>query len=96
MPGAWLAAGMHSNEARSTKIAVVTGASSGIGRQAAIRIADAFARQVTETIGERWDRTTFDHLVNNAGFGQMAMLEDTTTEELFDQFHRVILKGPTS
>jgi NAD(P)-dependent dehydrogenase (short-subunit alcohol dehydrogenase family) len=31
--------------------------------------------------------------VNNAGFGQMAMSEDTS-EELFDAYMRVILKGP--
>ena len=41
----------------------------------------------------RWQRSSFDYLVNNAGFGQMSMFADTT-EELFDRFHRVILKGP--
>jgi NAD(P)-dependent dehydrogenase (short-subunit alcohol dehydrogenase family) len=120
-----------------TKIAVVTGASSGIGQGAAVRIAErgtavvltynanregaadtvatierqggtavalpldvgrsetfpAFAEALAGEIAARWDRTTFDFLVNNAGFGQMAMFEDTT-EELFDAFHRVILKGP--
>jgi NAD(P)-dependent dehydrogenase (short-subunit alcohol dehydrogenase family) len=119
------------------KIAIVTGASSGIGRHAAIRVAergagviltynanpegaeetvatieerggtavalqldvgdsatfDAFARRVGAEIAHRWRRASFDYLVNNAGFGQMAMLEDTA-EELYDQFHRVILKGP--
>jgi len=34
-----------------------------------------------------------DYLVNNAGFGQMAMFADTS-EELYDTFARVILKGP--
>jgi NAD(P)-dependent dehydrogenase (short-subunit alcohol dehydrogenase family) len=119
------------------KIAVVTGGSSGIGRHAAIRIAergagviltynttadgaeetvttiegrggaavalpldvghsetfDDFARRVAGELGGRWQRTSFDYLVNNAGFGQMAMFADTT-EELYDRFHRVILKGP--
>ena len=42
---------------------------------------------------DRWQRTSFDYLVNNAGFGQMSMFADTT-EELYDRFHRVILKGP--
>ena len=128
---------MPSNESTDNKIAVVTGASSGIGRHAAIRIAergagviatystnpdgaretvatiedrggsgvaiqldvgdiqtfDAFARRVAAEITDRWQRSSFDYLVNNAGFGQMAMFVDTT-EELYDRFHRVILKGP--
>jgi|SRR4051812_43029822 NAD(P)-dependent dehydrogenase (short-subunit alcohol dehydrogenase family) len=119
------------------KIAVVTGASSGIGRAAAIRIAERgasvivtynsnadgardtvavierdggsavalpldvgdsttferFAESVAREIRARWERDTLDYLVNNAGFGQMAMFADTS-EDLFDRFHRVILKGP--
>ena len=61
-----------------------------VGRSASF--AD-FAEQVVHELDARWQRTTFDYLVNNAGFGQMAMFEDTT-EELFDEFFRVILKGP--
>jgi NAD(P)-dependent dehydrogenase (short-subunit alcohol dehydrogenase family) len=53
----------------------------------------AFADRVATELYHRWDRTTFDFLVNNAGFGQRAMFEETT-EELYDQYHRVILKGP--
>jgi NAD(P)-dependent dehydrogenase (short-subunit alcohol dehydrogenase family) len=53
----------------------------------------AFVDRVATELRHRWNRTTFDFLVNNAGFGQMAMFEETT-EELYDQFHRVILKGP--
>jgi NAD(P)-dependent dehydrogenase (short-subunit alcohol dehydrogenase family) len=118
-------------------VAIVTGASSGIGRSAAARIAErgtgvvltyhgnpdgareavaaiearggsavavpldvgrsetfaAFAARVAGEIGDRWQRDTFDHLVNNAGFGGMSMFEDTT-EELYERFHRVILRGP--
>jgi NAD(P)-dependent dehydrogenase (short-subunit alcohol dehydrogenase family) len=128
---------MTTNEAPNAKIAVVTGASSGIGRHAAIRIAergarvvltyngnadgaaetvaaiedgggeavalrldvgagetfDAFVAQATGEMQARWGRSTVDSLVNNAGFGQMALIEDTT-EELFDAFYRVLLKGP--
>ena len=54
---------------------------------------DAFAQRVAAALSDRWQRSTFDYLVNNAGFGQMSMFADTT-EELYDQFHRVILKGP--
>jgi NAD(P)-dependent dehydrogenase (short-subunit alcohol dehydrogenase family) len=54
---------------------------------------EAFAARVAAEIADRWRRTSFDYLVNNAGFGQMSMFGDTT-EELYDRFHRVILKGP--
>ena len=54
---------------------------------------DAFVVRVRDVIAERWQRDSFDHLVNNAGFGQSAMFADTT-EELYDQFQRVLLKGP--
>jgi NAD(P)-dependent dehydrogenase (short-subunit alcohol dehydrogenase family) len=53
----------------------------------------AFAQRVAAEINDRWQRTSFDYLVNNAGFGQMSMFVDTT-EELYDRFHRVTLKGP--
>ena len=120
-----------------TKIAIITGGSSGMGRHAAIRIAErgagviltynsspagaqetvaaieerggtavalqldvgdsatfeAFVERVAAELGDRWRRTSFDYLVNNAGFGGMSMFADTT-EEVYDRFHRVILKGP--
>ncbi|WP_329139736.1 SDR family oxidoreductase [Streptomyces sp. NBC_01476] len=118
-------------------IAIVTGASSGIGQGAAIELAKrgfgviltygrnkegglrtvaeieelggkavalpldvglshtfpAFRQEVTRALDETWGATHFTSLVNNAGFGRMSMFEDTS-EELFDEFMRVILKGP--
>jgi NAD(P)-dependent dehydrogenase (short-subunit alcohol dehydrogenase family) len=52
----------------------------------------AFRRAVEQAL-DAWGARTITGLVNNAGFGQMAMFEDTT-EELLDRFYRVILKGP--
>jgi NAD(P)-dependent dehydrogenase (short-subunit alcohol dehydrogenase family) len=120
------------------KIAIVTGASSGIGRSAALRIAErgagiiltynsnadgareavaaieeqggeavalpldvsrsetfaGFAELVAQTLAERWDRTTFDHLVNNAGAGHLPTPFADTSEDMYDLIHRVILRGP--
>ncbi|RCG33005.1 SDR family NAD(P)-dependent oxidoreductase [Sphaerisporangium album] len=119
------------------QVAIVTGASSGIGQSAAIQIArrgtgviltyqnneagaldtvamiekdggtavalplavgrsetfPAFRESVVAVLRDIWQRDTFDFLVNNAGFGQMAMFDDTT-EEMFDTLMRVLLKGP--
>jgi NAD(P)-dependent dehydrogenase (short-subunit alcohol dehydrogenase family) len=118
-------------------IAIVTGASSGIGQSAAVQLArrgtgviltyhgneagardtvamidkeggaavalpldvgdtaafPAFRESVAAALRETWRRDTFDFLVNNAGFGQMAMFADTT-EDMFDTLMRVLLKGP--
>jgi NAD(P)-dependent dehydrogenase (short-subunit alcohol dehydrogenase family) len=54
---------------------------------------DAFAQRVAAELTDRWQRSSFDYLVNNSGFGQMSMFADTT-EDLYDRFHRVTLKGP--
>ncbi|MFJ5157145.1 SDR family NAD(P)-dependent oxidoreductase [Streptomyces sp. NPDC088353] len=119
------------------KVAIVTGASSGIGRSAAIEIAErgngviltyganarggqetaaiieerggtavalsldvgetgtfaAFRDTVSGVLRDTWQRGTFDYLVNNAGFSQTSLIEDTT-EDTFDRLMRVLLKGP--
>ncbi|POM22570.1 3-oxoacyl-[acyl-carrier-protein] reductase FabG [Actinomadura rubteroloni] len=53
----------------------------------------AFRQSLEQTLTETWGATTITGLVNNAGFGQMSMFEDTP-EELLDRFYRVLLKGP--
>ena len=119
-----------------TKIALVTGASRGLGRNAAISIArhggdvivtyrsgEADARSVVreiEALGRKavalrldvgdvssipsfveqvrgalrgtFGRTSFDHLVNNAGHGEMAPFAETT-EAQFDALFNVHVKG---
>ncbi|MDG4796306.1 SDR family oxidoreductase [Micromonospora sp. WMMD1082] len=121
----------------SMRVAIVIGASSGIGQSAAIQLAKrgtgvvltysgnqagaqetlaaiekeggtavalrldigrsdtfpAFRERIVAVLRDTWQRDTFDYLVNNAGFGGGAMFEETT-EELFDRFVRVLLKGP--
>jgi NAD(P)-dependent dehydrogenase (short-subunit alcohol dehydrogenase family) len=119
-----------------TKIAIVTGASRGLGRNTALSIArhgsdvivtyqsrgeDAeavvaeikalgrkaialqldtgkiagfapFAEQLQKALREIWQRETFDHLVNNAGHGDYALIEQTS-EEQFDGLVNVHFKG---
>ncbi len=118
------------------KIALVTGASRGLGRNTALSIArhggdvvvtyrsrgeDAqaavaeiaamgrkaaalqldtgniagfapFADQLRTVLRETWQRETFDHLVNNAGHGIYATI-DQTTEAQFDDLVDVHFKG---
>ncbi|MEW2290860.1 SDR family oxidoreductase [Streptomyces sp. NPDC047841] len=119
------------------KVAVVTGASSGIGQSAAVQIArrgpgviltynsneqgvkdtvreieqsggtavalrldigdtagfPAFREAVTGALRETFQRDSFDHLVNNAGFAGMAMIEEATEQE-FDKLTDGLFKGP--
>ena len=118
-------------------VAVVTGASAGIGRGAAIEIArrgmrvvvtynsraqegeetvrliraiggdavalrldiahsehfPAFREQLAEAVRTAWGARTIRALVNNAGFGGGFPFTEMT-EDAFDQYYRVLLKGP--
>jgi NAD(P)-dependent dehydrogenase (short-subunit alcohol dehydrogenase family) len=118
------------------KIAIVTGASRGIGRNTALNIArhggdvivtyqsrqdealavvaeiqamgrmakalqldtgdiasfPAFSERLAVALDEVWQRRTFDHLVNNAGHGDMALIAETT-EAQFDKLVDVHFKG---
>jgi NAD(P)-dependent dehydrogenase (short-subunit alcohol dehydrogenase family) len=119
-----------------TSIAIVTGASRGLGRNTALSIArhggdvivtyqsreeDAqavvaeiaamgriaiafrldtgnvasfpdFAARLRSVLRNTWQRDTFDHLVNNAGHGDHASIEQTT-EAQFDRLVDVHFKG---
>jgi NAD(P)-dependent dehydrogenase (short-subunit alcohol dehydrogenase family) len=52
-----------------------------------------FRESVESALTNHFTGAKLSGIVNNAGFGQMSMFEDTD-EELFDKFFRVILKGP--
>ncbi|MFA6229754.1 MAG: SDR family oxidoreductase [Rhodanobacter sp.] len=54
---------------------------------------DAFASQVREVLSSHWQRTHFNHLVNNAGSGLHVPFADTT-EAQFDQMVAEHLKAP--
>ncbi|WP_027668857.1 SDR family NAD(P)-dependent oxidoreductase [Rhizobium leguminosarum] len=119
-----------------SKIAIVTGASRGLGRNTAVSIArhggdviltyrsgkaeaeavvgeieamgrkavalpldvgnvatfPAFVDQVRNALHDKFRRDSFDHLVNNAGHGEMAMFAETT-EAQFDALFDVHVKG---
>ncbi|WP_343313572.1 SDR family oxidoreductase [Brucella sp. BE17] len=52
----------------------------------------AFADSVSSALASLWQRNDFDHLVNNAGHGEMADFAQTT-EEQFDLLFNVHVKG---
>ena len=53
---------------------------------------DGFMRQVSDTLKDKWGRDKFDFLINNAGIGARATIEQTT-EETFDRLFNVHFKG---
>ncbi|MCM8735607.1 SDR family oxidoreductase [Azospirillum sp. A1-3] len=52
----------------------------------------AFVESVRSTLKSNWGRDRFDHLVNNAGHGEMAAFAETT-EAQFDSLFNVHVKG---
>ena len=52
----------------------------------------AFAADLRATLSATWGRDSFDHLVNNAGQGEMASIADTT-EAQFDALFDTHVKG---
>ncbi|MFF3559160.1 SDR family NAD(P)-dependent oxidoreductase [Streptomyces sp. NPDC002574] len=78
----------------------VVAAVEGLGRSAAALRLDTsdvssfpdFAGQLAGELASRWDRTTFDYLVNNAGHDLRAAFAETTEKD-FDALVDVHLKG---
>ncbi len=52
----------------------------------------AFVAEVRHALKDTWGRDTFDYLVNNAGQGTAATIEDTTAED-FDALFAVHVRG---
>lgn len=72
----------------------------GLGRKAValpLDVSDTstfpeFVKSVLSTLRSTWSRNTFDHLINNAGHGEMAGIAETT-EAQFDGLFNVHVKG---
>ncbi|EPJ9228185.1 SDR family NAD(P)-dependent oxidoreductase [Klebsiella oxytoca] len=54
---------------------------------------DGFARKVGEVLQQRWQRETFDYLLNNAGIGLNVAFAETS-EAQFDELMNSQFKGP--
>lgn len=54
---------------------------------------DAFASEVAQVLSQKWGRTTFDYLLNNAGIGLNAPFAETS-EAQFDELMNIQFKGP--
>ena len=53
----------------------------------------AFASEVAQVLAQKWGRTTFDYLLNNAGIGLNAPFAETS-EAQFDELMNIQFKGP--
>jgi NAD(P)-dependent dehydrogenase (short-subunit alcohol dehydrogenase family) len=87
-------------QSRSEDAQAVVAEIQSMGRKAAalqldtgnVSTFDAFADRLRGTLRETWSRDTFDHLVNNAGHGDYALIGQTT-EAQFDGLVNVHFKG---
>ena len=53
----------------------------------------AFASEVAQVLAQKWGRTTFDYLLNNAGIGLNVPFAETS-EAQFDELMNIQFKGP--
>lgn len=56
---------------------------------------DDFASEVAQVLAQKWGRTTFDYLLNNAGIGLSVPFAETS-EAQFDELMNIQFKGPFS
>jgi len=85
---------------RSDDAQGIVGEIQAMGRKAAALQLDTgdvaafapFAERLRAVLRETWSRDTFDHLVNNAGHGEFAPIEQTS-EAQFDKLVNVHFKG---
>lgn len=54
---------------------------------------DSFAQKIREVLQQRWQRETFDYLLNNAGIGLNIPFSETS-EAQFDELMNIQFKGP--
>ena len=57
-----------------------------------IKSFDGFIQQLSHTLKDKWGRDKFDFLINNAGIGGHATIEQMT-EEVFDRLFNIHFKG---
>ncbi|MBI1171319.1 SDR family oxidoreductase [bacterium] len=86
----------HPDEARTVVDSITEAGGKAVALQ--LDVADAasfpaFAGSVTRALRDIWACDRFDHLVNNAGLGVFAPIEEVTPS-LFDTLMNVHLKGP--
>lgn len=82
--------------AKQTVAAIEAGGGSAVALQLDVSRPETFARfaeQVTEQLRDRWQRESFDYLVNNAGFAQTDMFVNVD-QELFERYFQVTMRGP--
>lgn len=87
-------------QSRSADAEAVVAEIQAMGRKAAAFQLDSgkvsafapFADKLRRTLRETWSRDSFDHLVNNAGHGDYALIADTS-EAQFDGLMNVHFKG---
>jgi len=85
----------RADEARAVAAEIAATGRKAVALQLDIGNAGAFpgfVSAVRSALGDTWGRDTFDHLVNNAGHGDHALIADTT-EAQFDRLVDVHFKG---